>query len=276
MDIGIQLSAFDFCLQEILLVHRNTHLPDFRWTQYRTGRKMDGLVFCVQGCALYDFGNETLEVTTGQCLFLPSSCGYVLRAVGNEPFLHYTANFRLTDVRFPGGSDMQALISGRRRYRTDPSRASLYAERMENLLSVWQRGSGGYAVLAKSILNELLYLYFIDVQRSGRSSSDAQKLLPAVRALDQRYREDIPVSELARMCSLSETHFRRLFIAVTGTTPTDYRTHKRILHAKDLLASGLYSISETARETGFSDPSYFSRVFRAHTGLSPGEFRSGL
>lgn len=269
MDTGVQMSDFDFQLSEILLVHRNTHIPDFRWTQYQNGRSADGLVYCIRGRALYEFGTEALELTAGQCLFLPAGCRYVLRSAGEESFQHYTVNFRLANVRFP-----ETAASGY--HITDPGLASLFAERMEHLLSVWQGKGSGYTVLAKSILYELLYLYFSETGRTVRNGDDWQRLLPAIRALDERYTEDIPIAELSRMCALSETHFRRLFVAVTGTSPTDYRIKKRILHAKDLLASGLYSVGETARETGFSDPSYFSRVFRAHTGLSPGAFRRGI
>ncbi len=269
VENGMQMSDFDVQLSEILLVHRNTHVPDFRWTQYRDGRNADGLVFCIRGRALYEFGTETLELTAGQCLFLPVGCRYILRSAGEEAFQHYTVNFQLADARFP-----ETAASGH--HVTDPGQASLFEKRLEHLLSVWQGKGSGYAVLAKSILYELLYLYFSDVGRTARNGSDWQRLLPAIRALDQRYTEDIPIAELSRMCALSETHFRRLFVAVTGTSPADYRIKKRILRAKDLLASGLYSVGETARETGFSDPSYFSRVFRAHTGLSPGAFRRGV
>ena len=48
--------------------------------------------------------------------------------------------------------------------------------------------------------------------------------------------------------------------------------NKRILKAKDLLLSGEYSVSDTAREVGFDDASYFSRLFRQRTGYSPSEF----
>ncbi|MGM9626357.1 MAG: helix-turn-helix domain-containing protein [Eubacteriales bacterium] len=44
------------------------------------------------------------------------------------------------------------------------------------------------------------------------------------------------------------------------------------MRAKDLLLSGQYTISDAAREVGFSDPNYFARIFRSKEGISPSEF----
>lgn len=126
--------------------------------------------------------------------------------------------------------------------------------------------------MSRALLYELLYLYFTDAARAQRSRTDYNKLKPAIHALDTAYTEDTSVAQLAALCGLSETHFRRLFVKLLGTTPTEYRIHKRILRAKDLLMSGQYTVAETARAAGFSDASYFSRVFRAHTGTSPRSF----
>ena len=71
---------------------------------------------------------------------------------------------------------------------------------------------------------------------------------------------------------MSETHFRRMFAKLFAVPPTEYRLRKRILRAKDLLLSGQYTISEAARQVGFSDPNYFARIFKLKEGVSPSEF----
>ena len=48
-----------------------------------------------------------------------------------------------------------------------------------------------------------------------------------------------------------------------------------MLRARDLLLSGQYSVAETAREVGYSDPNYFTRLFRARIGVSPSDFMIG-
>lgn len=71
-------------------------------------------------------------------------------------------------------------------------------------------------------------------------------------------------------------HTRRLFIKETGKTPSQYLMEKRIGYAKQLMEIQLknyaISIKEIALQAGFSDPYYFSRVFKKVTGKCPTEW----
>jgi len=272
---AMPFSDFDFQISEMLLVHRNSHVHDFKWTQYRGGRPSDGLVCCVSGTAQYDFGRDQLVIGEGQVMFLPSDCPYTMKCTSRTPFVHYTVNFRLSSIRADADSSPAEILSGRRRHITDPAAAAHYREIFEKLLSVWQGKGSGYQVLARAYVYELLHMYLTDAWRAVRAQSDFYRLQPALHLLDAPDGSEHSVAELARQCSLSETHFRRLFVQLLGVSPTQYRTQRRILRAKDLLRSGQYTVTEVSRITGFSDPSYFSRVFRSLTGLSPGEFTDG-
>ena len=265
---------FDFSVTEVLLVHRNSHVHNFKWTEYRTGRKMDGLVFCIGGRALYDCNGETFSIGEGQVLFLPATSSYTMRAESIEPFLHYTVNFRLSPPECDPSSGIAEILTGKRRYLTDPHKAPMFSEHFERLLSVWQSKGSGYRVMAKSLILELLYLYLTDARRTLRDSGDYKKLLPAKKRLDDCL-DNTGIAELAALCSLSETHFRRLFYQLFGSSPTEYRLRKRLLRACDLLLSEQYSVTDAARETGFSDPNYFTRIFRRHIGVTPTEYMKG-
>ena len=74
---------------------------------------------------------------------------------------------------------------------------------------------------------------------------------------------------LARQAALSPFHFHRLFTGTFGATPHDFLTELRIGRAKQLLASGSYSVTETCFEAGYSSLGSFSTKFRAVVGLSP-------
>ena len=57
----------------------------------------------------------------------------------------------------------------------------------------------------------------------------------------------------ARLCDMSETNFRRRFLEVFGETPFGYRDGLRIIHAKDYLSGGYYTVTETAEKCGFTE-----------------------
>ncbi|MDF2804796.1 MAG: transcriptional regulator, AraC family, partial [Anaerocolumna sp.] len=64
-------------------------------------------------------------------------------------------------------------------------------------------------------------------------------------------------------------HINRVFRNITGKTIFVYLAELRIEKAKQLLKHQIFSISDVAEKTGFSDGYYFSKVFKKHTGVSP-------
>ena len=83
----------------------------------------------------------------------------------------------------------------------------------------------------------------------------------------------LTMAELAQMCGVSETYFRRIFLNAKGCSPIDYINNLKLSRAKELLGSGMYSISEVAEQSGFHDESYFSRFFKKQTGVAPSKYK---
>ena len=70
------------------------------------------------------------------------------------------------------------------------------------------------------------------------------------------------IKEIAKLCHVSETTFRRLFKEYTEKTPVEYRIERRIEYAKKLLNTRGMTVIEIAFEAGFEDPAYFCKVFK--------------
>lgn len=90
--------------------------------------------------------------------------------------------------------------------------------------------------------------------------------------LEESDSPDLSVKELAEMCNVSEIYFRKLFKEYSGISPTQFKTEKLIMRAKQCLASEGKSIQETAYSLGFSDIAYFCRVFKKKVGMTAGEW----
>ena len=83
----------------------------------------------------------------------------------------------------------------------------------------------------------------------------------------------LSLEEQMEQIPFSKNHFRRIFEQETGCPPKEYLTRLRISHAKELLRSTTLRINEICFLCGFSDPFYFSRIFRKYTGESPKDWR---
>ncbi|MGO2342787.1 helix-turn-helix domain-containing protein [Vibrio litoralis] len=82
---------------------------------------------------------------------------------------------------------------------------------------------------------------------------------------------DFSTCHAAKMLFISERSLQRKFKSLSGGSFMDYVTKVRLEKACELLISG-EKISDTAFETGFNDPSYFSQRFKHYFGLSPSKF----
>jgi AraC-like DNA-binding protein len=85
--------------------------------------------------------------------------------------------------------------------------------------------------------------------------------------------ENLSLSNVAKACRLSASHFARAFKASTGMPPHQWVLRARIETARGLLVSSSTPLVEIADICGFADQSHFSRVFGRTIGSSPGAFR---
>jgi transcriptional regulator GlxA family with amidase domain len=83
----------------------------------------------------------------------------------------------------------------------------------------------------------------------------------------------IHLDDLAEFCRLSTSHYVRLFKARNGQTPINYFLHLKIQRACDLLETTRSDIREVALLLGYTDPYYFSRIFKRFMGVSPHHYR---
>lgn len=80
-------------------------------------------------------------------------------------------------------------------------------------------------------------------------------------------------STIADVFCLSQRQFSRKVKLLTGLDTSHYIQAKRMLKARHLLVDTDLPIQEIYMKCGFDNPSYFSRVFRLHVGVSPTDYR---
>jgi len=98
----------------------------------------------------------------------------------------------------------------------------------------------------------------------------------ALDYINKNYMQKISIEELANICHLSESHFRRIFHDNTGTTPLDFINRIRIDEACRLLRSTEASIISISEQVGFNSISSFNRCFTKLIGTSPSSWRKQL
>ena len=134
------------------------------------------------------------------------------------------------------------------------------------------------AAIAQTVARDILY----EVQRSyspGRMGFGGQKLhrdvliLQVQQWLEDNFADKFRFEDVARQHGMSIRNFMRRFHSATGDKPLHYLQRLRIETAKGLLSSTRKSIKTISYEVGYDDASFFARLFRQHTELSPNGYR---
>ena len=121
----------------------------------------------------------------------------------------------------------------------------------------------------KSLLNAVIE--YRDAHAEGRYQS---VIVKAREFIDRNFSSaDISLYSTASYVGISPNHLSTVFSQETGENFIDYLTRIRIEKAKQLLRDTAMKSADIAFETGFSDPHYFSSIFKKNTGFSPREYR---
>ncbi|WP_010244133.1 response regulator [Acetivibrio cellulolyticus] len=106
-----------------------------------------------------------------------------------------------------------------------------------------------------------------------RSYKTGELITRAKEYIEANYAKSITLEDISNEINVSPQYLSKLFKEETGENFIDYLTGIRIRIAKDLLENKNSSIKEICYNTGYSDPNYFSRIFKKIVGVTPTEYK---
>ena len=122
-------------------------------------------------------------------------------------------------------------------------------------------------------LSEIVDTFMDQMFHLGAQPEEIQR---AIRYINQRFASGLTLTEVAGHVHLSPSYFSALFHQRMGVSFREYVNQVRVEESKRLLSLSLGGIDEVAASVGFSDQSYFSKVFRKYAGMAPKQWRSQL
>jgi AraC-like DNA-binding protein len=110
-------------------------------------------------------------------------------------------------------------------------------------------------------------------QKPQVSQQETPRFGTAISFVEENLMEKISLGEVAHLCGLGPFQFSRAFKQERGTTFREFLIQRRINRALQLFDDPKASVTDVAFAAGFNDLSYFARVFRRFTGVSPSFYR---
>jgi AraC-like DNA-binding protein/ActR/RegA family two-component response regulator len=107
---------------------------------------------------------------------------------------------------------------------------------------------------------------------SGTQRHDPATLAPAISYVEQNFRGKVTSARAAALCGLSAFQFSRTFREMYAITFQEYLLRFRVREACRLLRNPAAQVADVALLAGFNDASYFCKIFKRYTSMSPSRF----
>lgn len=222
------------------------------------GCPFHSLSYHLTGSASIDFQDQTLISKQGSLTFIPKDFDYRTT---------YLETQEIMVISFICMEEYESLFP----MVIMPKHPRLFENHFKTLAEIYRPG------MNKDYQNlSLVYRILADFENqfpSEHTSVIPSRMLETKEYIDYNFHLPLSISELAFRASVSESYFRKEFKQYFGLSPVAYIQKVRIENAKSMLLVGCYQVSEIATQCGFDNISYFSYVFRNHTGMTPSEYR---
>ena len=227
-------------------------------------RNYDSLSIRTEGKGHFKTETERLTVRKGDLLYIPKTASYSQQTSGETLIAIHFINYSFNKEN---GIEKLTLDDG------------AYVEQyIRKMYDVWKEKKTGYRYECCAMLYELLGICNRqENERKRPNYSPDSGIKKAADYIHCHFRsEQIEISHLAEMCSVSETYFRKLFKLHYEMSPKRYIIGLRLETAAQLLQSQLYSVAEVCERSGFVDAKYFAKLFKSRYGCSPKQYQKRL
>ncbi len=213
-----------------------------------------------KGSGMLKTDTGSFELSAGSIFFAFPGCFYEIEA--NDEFQYMYISFT--------GECVQTMLE---KLGISSKKPVFYD--FDNITEFWLKAIRRVNPTNANILPESVLLYTLSFISDGENQTFSQKntenfTSTIVEYINLHYTDaDISLKQIAGIFSYSQKYVSFLFKKITNVGFNDYVNHLRIQHALSLIDDSMTSITQISELCGYSDPLYFSKVFKKKLGVSP-------
>lgn len=255
-----------FIIISIAAVFFDDFIPNWR----NPKEKIDYNVFVlvIKGRVNYTINGNQIIAEKGDLLYIPSETVRGAENHESSPHQKYTVVFDIHENRM----NPEPFPIEQNFFHIKTRNFEYVKHRFERLF-VDSRGDKKFkSFICLGILQELLGMFAREIENPSITPVKVKFARMIEQYLLENYRKAIEIEELAKLISRSPSYTITVFKEVMGQSPIRYIHQLRIIEACNLLKNTDMTIVAISDYLGYYDPSYFSRMFKKLTSLSPKEF----
>ena len=251
------------------------------------------LAYIVKGTGEHQYNNgEYHMISEGDVFIIEPDIEHAYRSGSDDPLLVYNVLFTSAFLK----ADIEAMFSVTQFvdfFYVEPlfrnsvhfnARLTLRPQQQIEMNSLVNRlileckdKKIGYQILIKTRLIELFIFLsrcYKEIKSPTRSlSADENIMHNIIEFINRHFAQPLTLAQISQICGMSPSTFSIKFKQYIGQTFIEYRNEIRVRTAREALTKTNCKISTISQDMGFDDLSFFNKLFKKITGVSPGEYR---
>ncbi|GIO34528.1 hypothetical protein J2TS6_56690 [Paenibacillus albilobatus] len=234
------------------------------------------LLLVTEGSGSITIGDKNHALQSGMLYYVGPGTFHSLEPHSSQPAGVLTVHFScsrviLNDGRWEIAEEEPALHPAPAQSLKDAYAAQ---DMFHKLVECWNAKLPGYEFMSKILLQQLFVAIAQHLKKQRQPDAASLKVDKIIQHMHDKIDGKITLGEMSELVRLSPAYLSRTFKETTGYSLIEFFNKLKIDKAKELLVEGERKVKEVARELGYADEFYFSRMFKKIEGVSPSEFYS--
>ena len=230
------------------------------------------LAYCVDGKGWFTVNNKTLKIEKDQFIILEKNIPHEYGADKQMPWTLYWLHFTGEKASIFSSIFNQILDIAPEEGHRIQERISIFEEIYQNLELGYSQDNLEYVSMC--LWHLLASFRFVQQFRVVNNVKQVNLIQQTILYMKENLNKNLKLEKFADYVHYSVSHFSLMFEKSTSYGPMEYYAQLKVQRACQYLDHTDLSIKSIAYELGFSDPSYFSKVFKKHTSLSPQQYKN--
>ncbi|TCS78082.1 AraC-like DNA-binding protein [Muricomes intestini] len=227
------------------------------------------LIYCVDGKGIIEVDGKTYSIKKAEAFCIPRGKRHKYYADNQDPWSILWVHFKGENTKyFPLDECRTVQINS----KYSENRMAVF---FNLIFRVLERNytMGNFIYLSQVLSLLLAEVYYRE--KVDESSVQDKHVTMVIRFMYKNLTKQLTLEEISREVDLSKSYLNSIFKEQTGRSPVDFFLHLKMQEACKLLQSTDMYIYEVSTKMGYTDPYYFSRIFKKVVGVSPKEYKKG-
>jgi|GEM_PF-1656494 len=225
------------------------------------------MIFIVEGKVSYRVNDHHFIAEQGELVIIPKNNYRSGTNYNQQLHTKYTALLKEIE-HLP-----IAYFNPQTNYKFKLRNIQTVLNKLEQLYDEYINQDQYYDIISNSILSELFVLIARELDKPEVTPIKIRYVEAMKDYIIKNIQQKIEIETLSRLINKSPNYAITIFKEVMGCSPIDYSHQVRLIEAGNLILTSDMSIIDITSHLGYYDTSYFNRVFKKYTSMTPTQFK---